>query len=516
MLEDFKKEANYRGEFGKVSYYSTGKECLDLFFIAGATKNVNAIYIVNAVIRAFMEDPLKTMKIVFFARDEKEGLGERRFFRIAINTLAKNFPETFRKNLPLIAEYGDFDDLCVLLDTPLRKDAEALIISQLRKDIEAMNNGQPASMLAKWIPDLSMVKDDSSQDTKDIIKRIAALLGMSECEYQKTISALYEYTDIPENRLRKLDDTFSYEAHPSQAKEFTKIDQDRYREFLDKITYGTDRLHADRLYPCDIVHEILSTDKAVSNQEYDNNYLFAANEDNICEDSYSFTINDDISKEKRLYLDAAWKSLPDLTASKHENILAVVDVSCSMTWVFSEIEPIDVALSLGIYFAEHNKGEFAGHFITASEPPKLVEIKGRDITEKVRYCNLCFDISIVNELGNVFSLLLDTAIRNNIPQEDMPSKICIISGMQFDGMDELPLFLDMKKRFNDNGYELPDVIFWNVYTSEDTIPVTYSETGAALVSGFTPNVFDMIVGGECTPESVMDKILSSERYDPVS
>lgn len=483
MLNFLKKESNNTyTENGGAAYRSTESYCLDMFFKAGAMRNSTAEEIADVVTRAYAENPHKTMKIIFFARDARGGLGERRFFRIAIAALVKTAPESVKKNIRLFAEYGRFDDLCILLGTSLEKEAVEIIDTQLRSDKAAMAVGGKVSLLAKWLPSVNT----SSQETRNMGRRLAALLGMSEPEYRKTLSALRRYTDIIENRLRERDYTFNYEVQPSCAMfkyrcAFIRNDNERYTAYLNKVHNGESKLHADRLFPYDIVRAAI---------EYD------------------------VSPEEKLSLDAAWKSLPDLTAAKRENAIAVMDGSGSMTCGMG-IRPIDAALSLGIYFAEHNTGAFANHFITFSETPRLVEIKGSGIVEKSRYCRNFNEIANTN-LEAVFKLILKTAIKNRVLQSDMPAKLYIISDMQFDycvtGGNNNTLFHSMRKLYSQYGYELPEVIFWNVNSRCNAIPVTRSETGAALVSGYSPAIFDMVMGGDCSPEIVMNRILSSERY----
>ena len=488
MLNYLKNEANMTyTENGGTAYRSTESFCLDMFFKAGAMRNSNAKEIADVVTRAFAEDPDKTMKILFFARDARGGLGERRFFRIAVAALVRTAPEAVKKNIPLFAEYGRYDDLCVLLGTPLEGAAVKLIKAQLDMDIAAMNVKEPASLLAKWLPSANT----SSAETRSMGRRVAGALGMSERTYRKTLTALRRYTDILENRLRERDYTFRYEAQPSCAMfkyrgAFIRNDGERYAEFLDSVQRGEAKLHADRLYPYDIVRGAMA---------------------------------DRITPAVIKSLDTAWKSLPDLTAAKRENALAVIDGSGSMTCGCGGIRPIDAALSLGIYFAEHNNGAFANHFITFSETPRLVEIKGSNIVERVNYCSTFNEIANTN-LEAVFTLILRTAVKNRVPESDMPSKLYIISDMQFDycvdGGNDEPMFREMRKLYAENGYRLPEVIFWNVNARCDAMPVNRSETGAALVSGYSPAIFDMVIGGECSPEAVMNRILSSERYAAIT
>ena len=320
-------------------------------------------------------------------------------------------------------------------------------------------------------------------------RHLAELLGMSEAEYRKTLSALRKYSDVLENRLRERDYTFRYEVQPSCAmfkyrKAFIRNDGERYTEFLNRVNSGETKLNADRLYPYDIVRK---------------------------------AIDGDISETERLSLDTAWKSLPDLTAAKGENAIAVVDGSGSM-YGGCGIRPIDAALSLGIYFAEHNKGAFGGHFITFSRRPRLVEVKGKDIYDKVRY------VSQYNECANTnieatFRLLLKTAVENGLKQQDMPQKLYIISDMEFDvcaeGGNSKSMFDAMKALYAKNGYKLPEIVFWNVNALTRNVPVTVNETGCALVSGFTPKLFDIVTGSDLEPMKIMLKAVMNERYDPV-
>ncbi|MBE6862130.1 MAG: DUF2828 family protein [Ruminococcus sp.] len=486
MLNYLKKENELTyTENGALTYNTTQFFCLDLFFRAGAMRNVSEREIADAVIRAYTENPLKTMKIVFFARDARGGLGERRFFRAAIRTLAQLDSGAVNRNIPLIAEYGRFDDLCTLIGTPCEKSAVEEIRRQLSEDIEAYKNSGKVSLLAKWLPSVNA----SSAETRASGRKIAKLMGMSEREYRHTLSELRRFTDIIENRLRVCDYTFDYEKQPSCAmmkyrKAFIRNDGIRYNEYLNAVNRGEAKLNASVLYPYDIVRRCL---------------------------------DGKLSAEERLSLDTTWKSLPEYGNSA-ENSIAVIDGSGSMTCGIG-VRPIDAALSLGIYFAEHNKGRFANHFITFSEKPRLVEIKGRDIVEKVNFCNTFNEVANT-DLEAVFDLVLRTAVKNKVSEDELPARLYIISDMEFDycveGGNNFTIFEAMKRKYARFGYRLPEVIFWNVSSRQSNMPVQRSETGAALVSGFTPALFDMVIGGEISPEIIMESIINSERYAKVS
>lgn len=483
MLKFLKKENNLTyTENGALTHSTTENNCLDLFFRAGAMRNADENDISKAVIRSYVEDPEKTMKIIFYARDIRGGLGERRFFRTAIKTLSIFAPDAVKRNIPYFAEYGRYDDLVILLDTPCESEAVAEIKKQLDSDLEAMNNNENVSLLAKWLPSVNA----SADSTRITGKKLAKLLGMNDRKYRQTLSALRKYIDIIENRLRVSDYTFDYSKQTSGSmfkyrKAFIKNDNERYVNYLKSVERGDQKLNTSVLYPYEIIRRC----------------------------------TDGCDKNERLSLDVTWNNLP-VYADNNENAIAVIDTSGSMTWCpNNSVRPIDVALSLGIYFAEHNKGTFANHFITFSKNPQLIEIKGQNIFEKIKYCFQFTEYSNTN-LEAVFRLILKTAIKNKLPQKELPTKIYIISDMEFDsciiGGNSMPIFDTMKKAYAERGYKLPDIVFWNVASRQSNMPVTMSETGAALVSGFSPVVFDMAIAGDISPVKIMEKVISSERY----
>jgi hypothetical protein len=171
-----------------------------------------------------------------------------------------------------------------------------------------------------------------------------------------------------------------------------------------------------------------------------------------------------------------------------------------------------------MYFAEHNKGAFANHFITFSMHPQLIEIKGDDIVAKTQYCKT-FNECANTDLEAVFRLILDTAVKNRVPQSELPSKLFIISDMEFDfcieGGNSQPLYDTMRQMYADAGYTLPQVVFWNVNSFQSNLPVTIGTAGTALVSGFSPSLFDLVMSGELAPELIMDRAIFCERYAKV-
>ncbi|MDE7294242.1 MAG: DUF2828 family protein, partial [Oscillospiraceae bacterium] len=173
-------------ENGGRTFVTSGSDCLDLFFKAGAMRSADEERIRSAVARAFAEDHDKTMRIIFFARDVRGGLGERRFFRTAVKFLADHSPESVEKNIPLFSEYGRYDDLLALMGTACEKSAVAAIGKQLENDLQNMEKGEGVSLLGKWLPSANT----SSKETVAMARRLCKALDMSEKDYRKTLSAL--------------------------------------------------------------------------------------------------------------------------------------------------------------------------------------------------------------------------------------------------------------------------------------------------------------------------------------
>ena len=214
MLNLMKKEMNtVRTENGAAAFASTESFCLDLFATAGALRTAEDSEIVSRFIKAFAEDRDLAVKTLFFARDIRGGLGERRVFKVILRYLAVNEPDTVIKNLANIAEYGRYDDILVLIGTPCEKPCMDYIRTMLAQDVKAMEEGCEVSLLAKWLPSVNA----SSRDTVAAAKKIAGASGMTECEYRKTLAALRERIRIIENNLRERDYTFEYEMQPSKA-----------------------------------------------------------------------------------------------------------------------------------------------------------------------------------------------------------------------------------------------------------------------------------------------------------
>ncbi len=490
MLEFMKEEANRtHTENGAVTLASTGSECLDLFATIGALRSADDAEIIARFIRAYTENPDTAMKLLFFARDIRGGLGERRVFRVLMNWLAFHEPGSIRKNLGYVAEYGRYDDLLSLMGSPCEADMLQVLHDQFLRDMAALEGEGSVSLLGKWLPSVNA----SCGDTVRMARKIAAAFHLREAEYRKALVSLRARIRILENNLREKDYSFDYEKQPSRAlfkyrKAFTRNDAERYQRFLAAVETGEASLHADHVTPYELVEP----------------YLSSAWYGSECAPRA-------ISEEEKRALNATWASLPEYAAEG--NALTVIDTSGSM---YCGIHPLPaaVALSLGLYCAEHNKGVFRNHLIQFSRHPQLIELKGATFADRLRYAASFSEVANTN-LEAVFDLILQTAVRHHVPQEELPSRLIIISDMEFDAcVDDASAdnFTNAQKKYAACGYRLPQIVFWNVASRNRHQPVRQNQAGVALVSGVTPRLFSMVAGGSISPFHLMMEILGSERY----
>lgn len=253
MLQYLKNEANLtHTENGAVTYLSTQSECLDLFATIGALRRESDEEITNRFLRAYAENADLAMKMLFFARDIRGGIGERRVFRTIIKWLAANEPQSLEKNLSYIAEYGRYDDLLTLMGTSCENKVLSLIKMQLESDCAALEAGDTVSLLAKWLPSINA----SNEGTIRQAKRIARALNMNDAQYRKTLSALRAKINIIENNLRVKDYTFDYAKQPSKAmfkyrKAFMRNDGERYAAFMERVSEGAEQIHIQAFIPPD-------------------------------------------------------------------------------------------------------------------------------------------------------------------------------------------------------------------------------------------------------------------------
>lgn len=466
-----------RTENGMVTNSSSLNACVDLFFQIGAMRGQDKTRLINAFTKAYGENPLTAMRLLFWARDIRGGAGERQIFKDIVTYLAKNRTEVMRKNIHLISEFGRWDDILTLIGTPLESDALALIKQALNA-----NHG----LCAKWMPRPN-VKNREAKAQASVIRNY---LGLTPKQYRKL---LVENSNTVEQLMCSNNwSAIDYSKLPSKAmsdlmKAFSKHDKDRFGAYLTSLEKGDAgvKINAGAVYPYDIVKNLRYGDSRGAN--------------------------------------AQWAALPNYLEGSKERFMPVVDVSGSMDCPAGgnpNVKCLDVAISLGLYISERNVGPFKDAFITFSQNPTLQVLNG-SLSE--RYAQLArAEWHMSTNIEKVFTTILDKAVASKVSQDEMPTMILILSDMEFNrgtrGDWDLSAQQIFEKKYADAGYEMPKVVYWNIQSRGDNNkPVHFDKNGTALVSGFSPALLtNLLAGKEMSPYAMMLSVIDSERYSVVT
>ena len=478
-------------ENGALGYKTTGKYLLDLNFAVASLRSMSHKDVYEKFEKAFEEDPRMAMRWLFFARDVRGGLGERRLFRICMMNLINKNSKMVTVLVELIPEYGRWDDLWCLMgiDPLVDREIFTFVVRQLELDLRNSRAGKPISLLAKWLPSVNT----SSKTTRELAKKFVKYLNMSEKIYRKMLSNLRNYLVVTEKQMSsQLWDEIDYNTVPSKANllykgAFMRHDAPRRKEYLESLKNGEAKINASTLFPHDVVHQ--------------------------CRCHYDETV------------EQLWKNLPDFVKGEG-NTMVVADGSGSMTCTIgdSKISAWEVAHALAIYFAERSSGVFKNKYITFSSSPQFVSLNGGTLERNLSIAHRHSECSNTN-IEAVFDLILETAIRTHSKQKDIPENILIVSDMEFDcatrggyygfSSPSETLFETIRKKWERAGYKLPRLVFWNVNSRTGSIPLTENELGVALVSGFSPAICKIVLSGELDPYRALVDALMVKRYDPI-
>jgi hypothetical protein len=168
-----------------------------------------------------------------------------------------------------------------------------------------------------------------------------------------------------------------------------------------------------------------------------------------------------------------------------------------------------------LYVADKNKGKFKDTFLTFSESPELLHLKGNIVQKSQQMVKSSWGMS--TNLHKAMDKILKTAKDGNVPQAEMPEMLLIMSDMQFNScarFDHSAMQM-MEAKYKAAGYEMPKIVFWNL-NAKDNVPVAFDKSGVALVSGFSPSILKAVLAADMeqfTPEAIMRKAVCIPRYD---
>lgn len=330
-----------------------------------------------------------------------------------------------------------------------------------------------ASTVAKWMP-----REKSAK--KSIAIELRKFFKWTPCYYRKTIATLSN--TVEDLMCANQWGTIEFGKVPSVAaaryqKAFNKHAPEEYSAYKAGLASGTEKINAAAVYPYDVVRCLDRGDEQVAL--------------------------------------AQWEALPDYMTDAA--VLPMVDVSGSMECPVGgnkNLTCMEVAISLGLYCSDKNKGAFKDAFLTFSHRPQLEVLKG-DLIAKYKQLSHA-DWSMNTDLNKAFDAILNVAVKQQVPEVDMPKILLILSDMQFDSSvghwDESSIEM-IRRKYQDAGYEMPTIVYWNL-DAYGNVPVRYDEHGTCLVSGFSPAIMQSILAAKSmTPYDIMMDTIGSPRYD---
>jgi hypothetical protein len=482
-------------ENGADAMVSTNSNVLNFFSQSGAIRTRDDSFVIKLFENAFNENPLLAIRSLFHARSiARNGLtgnGERKVFRTILQWLGNKKPGIANKIIQYVPVYGRWDDLFVLIGTKSEKEMVSFVANQLDQDVMDNHNNNPISLLAKWMPSINT----SSVETVNKAKFFCSKFDLSFSEYRKALSTLRNQIGIVEQKMSSNNwEEIEFEKVPSQAmsklrKAFGRHDPSRFVSYLEAVKNGEKKINAGTLNPSDIFEKM-----GFGGPNYISNW------------------------EEPLQI--LWDNLPDYVDGS--NILVMADTSGSMNG-----KPMTISVSLAVYFAERNKGDFKNLFMTFSESPEFVNLKGKNLADKVR--NIQGIVANTN-LEAAFDKILSLAVKNRIPFEDMPKALVIISDMEFDsatgtnyrGIGGLKKnFTElMSNKYHQAGYEMPMIVYWNADSRNDegTFHAHSNQKGVMMVSGQSASTFKNVINvlngkPQTTPYEAMLEVL--EQFNQV-
>ncbi len=454
---------------GMPALGSTTSDVLDFFSTISTMRQKQVHQIETSYQKAINENFALAIKLAFYTRSIRNlGQGERNVGRILFKYLANNYSDIILNNFDNIPYYGRFDDFYTFVGTKLEKEAFKYLYEQIKADL----NEEYPSLCAKWLisANLKTTKKKygiltakyfmyfETNDEKYLNHLNQIELGEVLKKYRQTLSLLRKKINIVEQKLCAKDYDIDFAKLPSLAlfrytSLFMKHCPNEFSKYLEEVREGKTNINTSSLIPYDIVNKINSNN--------------------------------------RLEMQTLWENIPDYVNGKFTT-LVVADTSGSMAG-----KPLAVALSLAIYFAEHNIGVWHNKFITFASKPSFITLKGKDL-----YSNLQAIPTIIDNtnIERMFNLILNTAIVNKLTDADMPKEIIIISDMQFDDcvMRGKNYLEHLKIKFSQHNYTLPKIIFWNVsmYNYDANFHANKDDNGVLMLSGLSPTIFNSLLKSE--------------------
>jgi hypothetical protein len=437
-------------------------------------------------------DKLDTLKILMNWRDCRGGKGDYSGFLVAMAYLWQKDPEWVEANIGVIPEYGCWLDLVKLWHISMEGKSQLMttLVNRLETDLRLLQAGDTSgiSLLAKWLPSENSKWDRFTKDRFCIAlcKHLFALSYKQKVSNthlkemrQEYLAPLRKHLSLVESKLcEKNYGDIEYEKVPSVAmhkykKAFSRNDRERFSQYLAKVAAGKSKINSSQVYPHDLVRGYM-------------------NRSSYTEDPV---------------VEAQWKEIKKkvVESGAFERSIAVVDVSGSMSGT-----PMEVAIALGLLgIGEGN----SNRVITFSERPQLHTIPEGSLYTQVQNI-MRMEWGANTNFEKVMDLVFGMVV-GGAPIY----RVYIYSDMQFDkamSMGSVVHFERIKTMFEEAGFDLPQIVFWNLRGDTGDFPVTCNESGVVMLAGYSPSLLSSIIDkDDITPLNMMFKIIRGPRYNAV-
>jgi hypothetical protein len=493
-------------ENGDKAFASSCNKCLDFF--TQIVRSAPVARYIDDFNSAWMEDKCMATQILMNLRDIRKGKGEK-LIPIALlvhlkNCLSTDVYESIIRKVAL--EYGCWKDLLRVYEihakmnrcvskkyVPDPKSIEIkLFAQQLNTDYQAILNGNEKtaiSLCAKWAPSENT---HFNNHPMYMANHIATEMGLSMKDYRLVLTKLrkhlnilemlmatgqfelIDFSKIPSVAMKKYANVFKRDTNSAgiESDKRKKLHLS-YKEYLSKLSRGETKVNVTGIQP----HELVGA------------YLHNS------------------SKEEDTLIESQWKELIKRVkeSGAFNNTVAISDVSGSMSGT-----PMEVSIALGILVSQCTTGPYHGKVCTFDDNPVWHNLGFPTLKENVSSLSKAPWGGSTN-LRAVFDLILRDAIEAELKPEFMVKTLFIFTDMQFNSATngDQSTFEYAREQYQSVGYELPNIICWNLRTSSSKImPVTHEENGVVMLSGFSAELLKCILDAkEFTPISMMKHVL---------
>jgi hypothetical protein len=493
---------------GAVSHLTSGAARVDFFY--GAMRGVDKARFVELLDKSFAEDALHTLKLIAYVRDCRGGKGERELGRWALERLAEKYPRELLQNLTFfVGDFGRFDDVVALMNSPVEKSALDLLAKQLEADLAVLKQDegeastkveeedeqtetkkhkarmQSISLCAKWVPSEKKALDKKLQMNKKLSKH----MGLKPAQLRKLyLSPLRERLRILERFMCAKDwDAINFNAVPSVAMHihgkpkhaFERHLGEKFSEWKDKLVKGETKVNAKTLFPHQVVAECMGRSQV-----------------------------DEL-------LEAQWKVLMEEAVQTGDlrKTLVLSDVSGSMSG-----RPMQVSIALGLMISSLAQDEYKDLVLTFETEPRFHHVEGDSLHARVRNL-LRAPWGGTTDFAKAFRAVLKVAVDAKLEKDQMLERLIVVSDMQFNSADSNfeTNYQVLKRDFEAAGYDVPHLVFWNVNGATRDVPTYSGQAKVSLVSGFSTAILkSVLTGTQITPLQTVLNVVTDERYDSIT